>query len=189
MGPVITVNSATLMNQGLEVIEAHLLFDVPYDRIEVVVHPQSVVHSMVEFADGSTLLQASPPDMRLPIALGLAWPDRVPGAARSCDWSTAATWEFEPLDTAVFGAVELCRRTGTAGGTAPAALNAANEVCVEAFLEGRLELAAVIDVVAQVVEEHELRELPTLAQVLETEEWARTRARELTAPTDPRGTS
>ena len=181
MGPVITVNSATLMNKGLELIEAHLLFDVPYERIDVVVHPQSVIHSMVEFVDGSTIAQASPPDMRLPIALGLGWPDRVPGAARGCDWSRAATWSFEPLDGAVFGAVDLCRKAGTTGGTAPAALNAANEVCVEAFLAGALEFAAVVDTVAQVVEEHELRELPTLPQVLETEEWARTRARELTA--------
>jgi 1-deoxy-D-xylulose-5-phosphate reductoisomerase len=189
MGPVVTVNSASMMNKGLELIEAHLLFDVPYDRIEVVVHPQSVVHSMVEFADGSTLLQASPPDMRLPIALGLGWPDRVPGAAQPCDWSQASTWEFEPLDARLFTAVDLCRRAGTTGGTAPAALNAANEVCVEAFLGGALDLAAVVDVVGQVVDEHEVRELPTLQQVLETEEWARTRARELTSTTDPRGTS
>jgi 1-deoxy-D-xylulose-5-phosphate reductoisomerase len=181
MGPVVTVNSASMMNKGLELIEAHLLFDVPYDRIDVVVHPQSVVHSMVEFADGSTLLQASPPDMRLPIALGLGWPDRVPGAARACDWSTASTWEFEPLDESLFGAVALCRRAGTTGGTAPAALNAANEVCVEAFLAGSLDLAALVDLVAQVVDEHELRELPTLQQVLDTEEWARSRARELTS--------
>jgi 1-deoxy-D-xylulose-5-phosphate reductoisomerase len=181
MGPVVTVNSATLMNKGLELIEAHLLFDVPYDRIDVVVHPQSVVHSMVEFVDGSTVAQASPPDMRLPIALGLGWPDRVAGAASACDWSTAATWTFEPLDTAVFGAVELCRAAGTTGGTAPAALNAANEVCVEAFLAGRLELAAVVDTVAQVVAEHGHGELPTLVEVLETEERARRRARELTA--------
>jgi 1-deoxy-D-xylulose-5-phosphate reductoisomerase len=181
MGPVVTINSATLMNKGLELIEAHLLFDVPYDRIDVVVHPQSVVHSMVEFTDGSTLAQASPPDMRLPIALGLGWPQRVPGAASGCDWTSAATWTFEPLDSSVFGAVDLCRDAGTTGGTAPAALNAANEVCVQAFLDGRLELAAVVDTVAQVVAEHELRELPTLAEVLETEERARTRAHELTA--------
>jgi 1-deoxy-D-xylulose-5-phosphate reductoisomerase len=181
MGPVVTVNSATLMNKGLELIEAHLLFDVPYERIDVVVHPQSVVHSMVEFVDGSTVAQASPPDMRLPIALGLGWPDRVAGAAAACDWTTAATWTFEPLDATVFGAVDLCRAAGTTGGTAPAALNAANEVCVEAFLAGRLELAAVVDTVAQVVAEHEHRELPTLPEVLETEERARRRARELTA--------
>ncbi|MGB8651865.1 MAG: 1-deoxy-D-xylulose-5-phosphate reductoisomerase [Mycobacteriales bacterium] len=180
MGPVITVNSATLVNKGLELIEAHLLFDVPYDRIEVVVHPQSVVHSMVEFVDGSTLAQASPPDMRLPIALGLGWPDRVPGAAAAVDWTQAATWAFEPLDESVFGAVALCRQAGTTGGTAPAALNAANEVCVQAFLDGRLEFAAIVDTVARVVAEHDLRERPTLVEVLETETWARRRAHDLT---------
>jgi len=181
MGPVVTINSATLMNKGLELIEAHLLFDVPYDRIDVVVHPQSLVHSLVEFVDGSTLAQVSPPDMRLPIALGLAWPGRVPGAAAAVDWTKAATWAFEPLDERVFGAVALCRRAGTTGGTAPAALNAANEVCVEAFLAGRLPFAAIVDTVAQVVDEHELVGTPTLVQVLETERWARERARALTA--------
>lgn len=180
MGPVVTINSATLVNKGLELIEAHLLFDVPYDRIQVVVHPQSVVHSMVEFVDGSTLAQAGPPDMRLPIALGLGWPDRVPDAARAVDWTKAATWTFEPLDEQVFGAVALCRRAGTTGGTAPAALNAANEVCVEAFLRGRLPFEAVVDTVEQVVTEHDLRERPTLVEVLETEKWARSRASELT---------
>ena len=184
MGPVITVNSATLVNKGLELIEAHLLFDVPYDRIGVVVHPQSVVHSMVEFVDGSTLAQARPPDMRLPIALGLAWPERVPGAAAHVDWTRAHTWDFEPLDEEVFGAVRLCREAGTTGGTAPAALNAANEVCVEAFLSGSLPFEAIVDTVARVVDEHPLRERPTLVEVLETEEWARTRARELTVRTD-----
>jgi 1-deoxy-D-xylulose-5-phosphate reductoisomerase len=179
MGPVITVNSATLVNKGLELIEAHLLFDVPYDRIEVVVHPQSVVHSMVEFVDGSTLAQLSPPDMRLPIALGLGWPDRVPEAAPAVDWTKAAQWTFEPLDERVFGAVALAREAGTTGGTAPAALNAANEVCVEAFLAGRLDFAAIVDTVARVVSEHPLRERPTLVEVLESEEWARTRAAEL----------
>ena len=112
MGRVITTNSATLVNKGLEVIEAHLLFDIPFERIDVVVHPQSVVHSMVEFVDGSTIAQASPPDMRLPIALGLGWPDRVPGAAAACDWSRAATWEFFPLDEQAFPAVALARRVG-----------------------------------------------------------------------------
>ena len=140
MGPVVTINSATLVNKGLEVLEAHLLFDVPFDRVDVVVHPQSVVHSMVEFVDGSTLAQASPPDMRLPIALGLGWPDRVPGAAAGCDWTTASTWEFLPLDEEAFPAVRLARRAGAAGGTAPAVYNAANEVCVEAFLAGGLAL-------------------------------------------------
>ena len=180
MGPVVTINSATLVNKGLELIEAHLLFDVPYDRIQVVVHPQSVVHSMVEFVDGSTLAQAGPPDMRLPISLGLGWPDRVPDAASPVDWTRAVSWTFEPLDETVFGAVALCRRAGTTGGTAPAALNAANEVCVEAFLRGRLPFEAVVDTVDQVVTEHDLRERPTLVEVLETEKWARSRASELT---------
>ncbi|MCW2585751.1 MAG: 1-deoxy-D-xylulose 5-phosphate reductoisomerase [Frankiales bacterium] len=180
MGPVVTINSATLVNKGLELIEAQLLFDVPYDRIDVVVNPQSVVHSMVEFTDGSTLAQASPPDMRLPIALGLGWPERVPGAAAPVDWTQPASWTFEPLDEAVFGAVALCRRAGTTGGTAPAALNAANEVCVQAFLDGRLDFAAIVDTVAQVVAEHPLRERPTLVEVLEVEKWARSRASELT---------
>jgi 1-deoxy-D-xylulose-5-phosphate reductoisomerase len=180
MGPVVTINSATLINKGLELIEAHLLFDIPYDRIDVVVHPQSIIHSMVEFVDGSTLAQVSPPDMKLPIALGLGWPDRVPGAATPMDWTQTTSWTFEPLDETVFGAVALARSAGTTGGTAPAALNAANEVCVEAFLDGRLELAAIVDTVAQVVDEHDLRERPTLVEVLETEKWARSRASELT---------
>jgi 1-deoxy-D-xylulose-5-phosphate reductoisomerase len=180
MGPVITINSATLINKGLELIEAHLLFDVPYDQIDVVVHPQSVIHSMVEFVDGSTIAQASPPDMRLPIALALGWPDRVPAAARPVDWSLAHTWTFEPLDSTVFPAVDLCREAGTTGGTAPAALNAANEVCVEAFRSGRIPFAQITDTVAQVVAEHPLRERPSLVDVLDTETWARTRASELT---------
>ena len=127
MGPVITVNSATLVNKGLELIEAHLLFGVGFDNIEVVVHRQSVVHSMVEFTDGSTIAQASPPDMGIPIAVALGWPDRVPGAARPVDWTAAQTWTFEPLDTEAFPAVALARQAGIAGGTAPAAYNAANE--------------------------------------------------------------
>ena len=139
MGPVITINSATLVNKGLEVIEAHLLFGIPFDRIEVVVHPTSVVHSMVEFVDGSTLVQASPPTMLIPIALGLAWPDRVPDAAPPVDWTRPETWEFFPLDDDAFPAVRAGpRRPGRAGGTAPAVYNAANEVCVEAFRDGRL---------------------------------------------------
>ena len=133
MGPLVTINSATLVNKGLEVIEAHLLFGFSLDRIDVVVHPQSIVHSMVEFSDGATIIQASPPDMRLPISLGLAWPDRVPEAAPGLDWSTAATWTFEPLDDAAFPAVALAREAATAGGTAPAVYNAANEACVADF--------------------------------------------------------
>ncbi|GAC1607414.1 MAG: 1-deoxy-D-xylulose-5-phosphate reductoisomerase [Mycobacteriales bacterium] len=179
MGPVVTINSATMVNKGLEVIEAHLLFTVPYDRIDVVVHPQSIVHSMVEFNDGSTLAQVSPPDMRLPIALGLAWPDRLPHEGYGMDWSTASTWQFSPLDETAFPAVRLCREAGTRGGTAPAALNAANEECVGAFLGGRLPFPGIVESVARVVDEHEFRERPTLAEVLETEMRAREAARRL----------
>ena len=154
MGPVITINSATLMNKGLEVIEAQLLFDVPYERIAVVVHPQSLVHSMVEFVDGSTIAQASPPDMRLPIACALGWPHRVPGVAAPCDWSQDAAWTFEPLDDSAFPAVRLARAAGAAGGTAPAVLNAANEVCVEAFRAGELSFLGIADTVGEVLSEH-----------------------------------
>jgi 1-deoxy-D-xylulose-5-phosphate reductoisomerase len=147
MGPVITVNSATLVNKGLEVIEAHLLFGVPYDAIEVVVHPQSIVHSMVEFADGSTLAQVSPPDMRLPIALALAWPDRVPGAQPPMDWTRRHELTFEPLDEDRFPAVALAREAGAAGGTAPAAFNAANEEAVAAFLGGALRFPQIVGIV------------------------------------------
>ena len=189
MGPVITVNSATLVNKGLELIEAHLLFGVGFDNIEVVVHRQSVVHSMVEFTDGSTIAQASPPDMGIPIAVALGWPDRVPGAARPVDWTAAQTWTFEPLDTEAFPAVALARQAGIAGGTAPAAYNAANEECVEAFLAGRLPFAGIIDTVSQVVSEHSdtSRESVTLEDVLATDRWARDRARELTSDRQRRG--
>jgi 1-deoxy-D-xylulose-5-phosphate reductoisomerase len=183
MGPVVTINSASLMNKGLEVIEAHLLFDLPLDRIDVVVHPQSVVHSMVEFTDGSTLAQASPPDMRLPIALGLAWPDRVPDAAPGCDWTTATAWTFEPLDEDAFPAVALARRAAELGGIAPAVLNAANEECVAAFLAGRLPFPGIVDTVAAVLDDAQhqnggFRNDVGLADVLEAETWARDRAQE-----------
>jgi 1-deoxy-D-xylulose-5-phosphate reductoisomerase len=182
MGPVITINSATLVNKGLEVIEAQLLFDVPMERIEVVVHPQSIVHSMVRFVDGSTLAQASPPDMRLPIGLALAWPDRLPRAAAGCDWSTASTWTFEPLDDAAFPAVAMARAAGAAGGTAPAVYNAANEECVEAFRRGRLPFLGIVDTVGLVLAERP--EGPaaaglTIDDVLAADSWARSRAREL----------
>jgi len=179
MGPVITVNSATLVNKGLEIIEAHLLFATPYDEIDVVVHPQSIVHSLVEFVDGSTLAQASPPDMRLPIGLALGWPERLARPSYGLDWRTASTWEFEPLDETAFPAVALCKEAGRQGGTSPAVLNAANEVCVEAFVEGRLAFLAIVDTVAEVVAANPFRERATLADVLESEDWARTRAREL----------
>lgn len=155
MGQVVTTNSATLVNKGLEVIEAHLLFDVPFDDISVVVHPQSVVHSMVEFVDGSTLAQASPPTMHIPIALGLSWPDRLTDVAPPCDWTTASTWEFLPLDDEAFPAVRLAVQVGRAGGTFPAVYNAANEVCVAAFHRGGIAFPDIVDTVARVVEEHE----------------------------------
>jgi len=183
MGPVITINSATLVNKGLEVIEAHLLFGLGFDMIKVVVHPQSVIHSMVEFTDGSTIAQASPPDMRIPIALALGWPDRVPGAAPAIDWSAAHTWTFEPLDEAAFPAVAIARQAGQAGGTAPAAYNAANEVCVDAFIAGRLPFAAIVDTVAQVVSEQDghAKDAVSLADVRAADRWARARAAELAA--------
>jgi 1-deoxy-D-xylulose-5-phosphate reductoisomerase len=183
MGPVITINSATLVNKGLEVIEAHLLFDVPFDAIEVVIHPQSIVHSMVEFTDGSTLAQASPPSMKIPIALALGWPDRVPEAAPACDWTQPARWEFQPLDDAAFPAVALARDAGRRGGTAPAVYNAANEECVAAFRAGRLAFPAIVDTVAAVLDEHPADlggNAVGLADVLAAESWARVRAREIT---------
>lgn len=181
MGPVVTINSATLVNKGLEVIEAHLLFDIPFDRIEVVVHPTSVVHSMVEFVDGSTLVQASPPTMLIPIALGLAWPDRVPDAAPPVDWSRPETWEFLPLDDVAFPAVALARSAGERGGTAPAVYNAANEVCVEAFRSGRLDFVDIVSTVAAVVARHDVlsEETLTVDGVLAADAWARDAAAEL----------
>ncbi len=182
MGPVITVNSATLVNKGLELIEAHLLFGLPMDRVDVVVHPQQMIHSMVEFTDGSTLAQASPPNMVLPIALGLGWPDRVPDVSPACDWTTASTWTFEPLDDTAFPSVRLAREVGAAGGTAPAVYNAANEECVDAFRTGRLPFLGIADTVARVVTEHHVPSVEDLSidDVLAAEDWARARARELT---------
>ncbi|PZE65716.1 1-deoxy-D-xylulose-5-phosphate reductoisomerase [Curtobacterium sp. MCBD17_021] len=175
MGLVVTTNSATLVNKGLEVIEAHLLFDVPYDRIDVTVHAQSVVHSMVEFVDGSTIAQASPPDMRLPIALGMAWPDRVPDVGVPLDWTTASTWTFEPLDSRAFGAVDLAKRVGVLGGTFPAVFNAANEQAVAAFHAGAIGFLDILDTVARVVDGHRAGE-PSLEGVLAAERWARQQA-------------
>jgi 1-deoxy-D-xylulose-5-phosphate reductoisomerase len=184
MGPMVTVNSATLVNKGLELIEAHLLFDVPMDRIDVVVHPQSVVHSMVEFTDGSTIAQVSPPDMRLPIALALGWPDRVPGAAAACDWTTPARWDFEPLDGTAFPAVALAKAAGQAGRTAPAVLNAVNEECVNRFLTGDLRFLSIVDTVSAIVNEHlgswgTVESALTLDDVLSAESWARARAHQV----------
>jgi 1-deoxy-D-xylulose-5-phosphate reductoisomerase len=181
MGPLVTVNSATLVNKGLEVIEAHLLFGFGLDRIDVVVHPQSIVHSMVEFADGASVLMASPPDMRLPISLSLAWPDRVPGAAPGLDWSAAATWTFEPLDDTAFPAVALAREAAAAGGTRPAVYNAANEACVAAFLTGSIRFTRIVDTVARILSEHDAAraEVTSVADVLAADQWARRRAQEL----------
>ena len=181
MGPLVTTNSATLVNKGLEVIEAHLLFGFGLDRIDVVVHPQSIVHSMVEFSDGATIIQASPPDMRIPIALGMAWPDRVPDAAPGLDWTTAASWTFEPLDGEAFPAVALAREAASRGGTAPAVYNGANEACVADFLAGRISFLRIVDTVARIVSEHETSGtgVTTLEDVLAVDAWARTRAREL----------
>jgi 1-deoxy-D-xylulose-5-phosphate reductoisomerase len=168
MGLVITTNSATLVNKGLEVIEAHLLFDVPYDQIDVTVHPQSMVHSMVEFVDGSTIAQASPPNMRLPISLGLDWPNRVPGVGAPIDWTVASTWTFEPLDNVAFPAVELAKAVGRAGATFPAVFNASNEQAVLAFHAGRIGYLDILDVVQRVVDNHEATEV-TLESVLHAE--------------------
>jgi 1-deoxy-D-xylulose-5-phosphate reductoisomerase len=183
MGPVVTINSATLVNKGLEVIEAHLLFGVPYDRIEVVVHPQSVVHSMVTFTDGATIAQASPPDMRLPIALALAWPDRLDPVSAACDFSRPAAWTFEPVDREAFPALDLAFVAGRAGGTVPAAFNAANEEAVQAFRAGRLTFPGISHLLGRILEESDgLRDNPReLSDVWQTEHWARSRAREIIA--------
>lgn len=175
MGLVVTTNSSTLVNKGLEVIEAHLLFDVDYDHIDVTVHPQSIVHSMVEFVDGSTIAQASPPDMRLPISLGLAWPDRVEGVGVPLDWTRASTWTFEPLDEQAFPAVRLAKQVGRAGGTYPAVFNAANEQAVLAFHAGRVGYLDILDVVEAVVDRHTAGE-SSLEGVLDAERWARAEA-------------
>ena len=154
MGRVVTTNSATLVNKGLEVIEAHLLFDVPFERIAVVVHPQQQIHSMVEFHDGSTIAQVGPPRMLVPIALGLSWPDRLAEVDVPTDWTVPQAWEFLPLDDEAFPAVALARRAGAAGGTGPAVYNAANEVCVDAFHDRTIRFTDIVDTVARVVDRH-----------------------------------
>ena len=183
MGPVVTVNSSTLINKGLELIEAHLLFDVVPEQIDVVVHPQSVIHSMVEFTDGATIAQASPPDMRLPIALGLTWPERpdLSGLVTPNDWRDPVSWTFEPLDGEAFPAVDLARSAVAASATHPAVLNAANEQAVAAFLGGRIEWLDIVEIDAAVVGEHEGLSAPGLDDVLAVETWARTRADEFIA--------
>lgn len=179
MGPMNTLNSASLVNKGLELIETHLLFGIDYDRIEVVVHPQSIVHSMVTFVDGSTIAQASPPDMKLPISLALGWPARVPGVAASCDFSTASSWDFEPLDSGVFPAVELARYAGQTGGCMTAVYNAANEEAAEAFLHGRVGFPAIVETIADVLHAADQWAVSpaNVDEVLDAQRWAREKAR------------
>ena len=181
MGRVVTTNSATMVNKGLEVIEAHLLFDIPLDRIDVVVHPQQQIHSMVEFHDGSTIAQLGPPRMLVPIALGLSWPERLEDVDVPSDWSVPQTWEFHPLDDDAFPAVRLARQVGAAGGTFPAVYNAANEVCVDAFHDLRIRFPAIVDTVARVVERHNgsNRDASSVEEVLTADRWARQYAAEL----------
>jgi 1-deoxy-D-xylulose-5-phosphate reductoisomerase len=178
MGPMNTLNSASLVNKGLELIETHLLFGVPYDNIDVVVHPQSIVHSMVTFTDGSTIAQASPPDMKLPIALALGWPDRVPRVAAACAFTTASSWDFEPLDAAVFPAVDLARHAGRLGGCMTAVYNAANEQAAAAFLAGRIRFPGIARTIAEVLAgaDQWAAEPATVEDVLEAQHWARARA-------------
>ncbi|WP_036477679.1 1-deoxy-D-xylulose-5-phosphate reductoisomerase [Mycobacterium sp. URHD0025] len=180
MGPMNTLNSATLVNKGLELIETHLLFGIDYERIEVVVHPQSIVHSMATFTDGSTLAQASPPDMKLPIALALGWPERVPGAALACDFTTASTWEFLPLDNEVFPAVQLAAHAGTRGGCLTAVYNAANEEAAAAFLSGGIPFPAIVQTVGDVLHAADqwAAEPATVEDVLDAQRWAREKARQ-----------
>ncbi len=179
MGPVVTINSATLVNKGLEIIEAHYLFDIPYSKIDAVIHPQSIIHSMVEFHDGSVIAQASPPSMKLPIALALSWPDRTVGAIPPINWSTAHTWGFAPIDNAKFPAIDLARRCGEIGGAMPAIFNAANEEAVAAFLKGQIKFTEIIEIVDAVLQ-HLAAEAPAtlsdIADVSAIEEDARASA-------------
>lgn len=181
MGAVITVNSASLANKGLEVIEAHLLFGLDYDRIDVVVHPQSVVHGMVELCDGATIAKLSPPDMRLPIALALAHPERLPSAPERVDWRTPQALTFEPVDRATFPLLDLAEAAGRSGGTAPAVYNAANEVAVEAFLTGGTGFLGIARTVAAVLEAHDPLAAADLDTVTGVDEWARRQARTVLA--------
>jgi 1-deoxy-D-xylulose-5-phosphate reductoisomerase len=177
MGPKITVDSSTLMNKGLEVIEAHLLFDAAFDAIDVVVHPQSVIHSMVEYTDGSTIAQLSLPDMRLPIGYALAYPDRVGTAFGAIDWASLGRLDFELPDRVAFPCLDLAYQAGRAGGTAPAWLNAANEVAVEAFLQGRIRWNQIPDVANAVLQGHDGALAGSVEDVIRADVVARERAR------------
>jgi 1-deoxy-D-xylulose-5-phosphate reductoisomerase len=177
MGPKITIDSSTLMNKGLEVIEAHELFGIPYERIDIVVHPQSIVHSMVELRDGSTLAQLSAPDMRLPIGYALGWPDRSSVPFGALDWTTPATLTFEPPDRAIFRCIDLAYQAGISGGSAPAWLSAANEIAVEAFLDGQLTWTGIADVVAETLDGWRDEPVEQVESVLAADAEARSRAR------------
>ena len=182
MGPVVTINSATLMNKGLEIIEAHYLFGIGYDKIEAVIHPQSIVHSMVEFVDGSTIAQGSPPNMKGPISLALSYPHRVPGVTTPIDWTTSHTWNFSPIDESRFPSVALARECGTAGGALPAIFNASNEVAVQAFVDGQIKFTEIVKTVSQVVEalrSSHTGKIRDLADVSAVENDARRTAHEL----------
>jgi len=182
MGPVVTINSASLMNKGLEIIEAHYLFGIAYSQIEAVIHPQSVVHSMVEFVDGSTIAQGSPPNMKGPISLALNFPDRVPGATKPIDWSSSHTWNFLPIDTGRFPAISLARSCGEIGGALPAIFNTANEVAVQGFIAGQISFTDIIRIVTQSVDllrASAARTLRDLGDVSAAEEDARHTATEL----------
>ena len=181
MGRVVTTNSATMVNKGLELIEAHLLFNVPFDQIEVTVHPQSVVHSMVSFVDGSIIAQCSPPDMKLPIALGMTWPERIENVSPPVDFTKAHTWTFEPLDEDVFKAVKIARQVGSAGLTYPAVYNAANEQAVDAFHDKVISFPEILEIIEEVVASHKPQQEMTLESVLAAEVWARETANRLIA--------
>jgi len=179
MGPKITIDSATLMNKGFEVIEAHYLFGLDYERIHVVVHPESLVHGIAEFLDGSLIAQMASPDMRLPIQLALSFPDRLGTGIRPLDLTQARSLTFEPLDREAFPAVDLAYRAGRMGATFPAVMNAANEVAVMAFLEGRLALTGIPEIAARVIEEHEPASVVSLVTLERADAWARHLAAEL----------
>jgi len=182
MGEVVTINSATLLNKGLEIIEAHYLFDLPYESIEAVIHPQSVVHSLVEYIDGSTIAQASPPNMKGPIAYALSYPDRISRATAAIDWSKSHTWQFLPIDNEKYPAIELAKRCGQLGSGLPAAYNAANEVAVAAFLAGQIKFTAIIDIVEAVVQSFGSNSPTTIRDISDVsavEQSARSKAGEL----------
>ena len=186
MGPKITIDSSTLMNKGLEVIEAHELFGIDYDRIDIVVHPQSIVHSMVELRDGSTLAQLSAPDMRLPIGYALGWPDRIATPYGALDWSAPRTLTFEAPDRSMFRCIDLAYGAGRRGGSAPAWLSAANEVAVEAFLEGKLDWLGIAEVVEETLEGWVDDHVDQVEGVLAADAEARRRASEIVARRLPR---